>query len=82
MGSCNTLKDLPNKVCVPNETEGLNLSVFNMITGINESEILAKLISRKCKCKFYRRKCNSNHDKCRCDCKNPKEHNTYGKDYI
>ena len=35
VGSCNTLNDLSNKVCVPNETEKLNLSVFNMITGIN-----------------------------------------------
>ena len=29
---CNTLNDLANKVCVPNKTEDLNLSVFNMIT--------------------------------------------------
>ena len=35
VGSCNTLNDLSNKVCVPNKTEDLNLSVFNMITGIN-----------------------------------------------
>ena len=30
MGSCNTLTDLSNKVCVPNRTEDLNLSVFNI----------------------------------------------------
>ena len=36
VGSCNSLNDLSNKVCVPNKTEDLNLSVFNMITGINE----------------------------------------------
>ena len=35
VGGCNTLNDLSNKVCVPNKTEDLNLSVFNMITGIN-----------------------------------------------
>ena len=29
-GSCNTLNNLSNKVCVPNKTEDLNLSVFNM----------------------------------------------------
>ena len=34
--SCNTLNDLSNKVCVLNKTEDLNLSVFNMITRINE----------------------------------------------
>ena len=35
-GNCNILNDLPNEVCVSNETEDLNLSVLNMITGINE----------------------------------------------
>ena len=52
VGSCNTLNDLPNKACVPNKTEDLDLSVFNMITGINESKTLTKHISCKCKCKF------------------------------
>ena len=31
-GSCNNINDLSNKVCVPNKTENLNISVFNMIT--------------------------------------------------
>ena len=60
IGSCNTFHDLSNKVCVPNETEDLNLSVFNMITGINELKTLTKHILCKCKCKFDGRKCNSN----------------------
>ena len=32
----NSLDNLSNKVCVPNETEDLNLHVLNMITRINE----------------------------------------------
>ena len=40
MRSCNTLNDLSRRICVPNQTEDLNLSVFNMETGINESKIL------------------------------------------
>ena len=40
--SCN---DLSNKVCLPNKTEDLNLSVFSLITGINESKILTNHIS-------------------------------------
>ena len=61
VGSCVTLTDLSNEVCVPNnQTEDLNLSVFNMITGINESKALTKHISCECKCKFHERKCNSN----------------------
>ena len=50
--SCNTLNDLSSKVCVPNKTEDLNLSVFNMITGTNESKTLTNDISCECKCKF------------------------------
>ena len=35
-GSCDTLNDLSNKICVPNKTKDLNIIVFNMITEINE----------------------------------------------
>ena len=52
VGSCITLNDLSNKVCVPNKTEDLNLSMFNMITGINESKTLTKHISCGYKCRF------------------------------
>ena len=34
VGSCNDINDLSNKVRVTNKTEYLNLSLFNMITGI------------------------------------------------
>ena len=59
VGRCNTLNDLSNKVCVPNKTEDLNLSMFNIFTGINESKTLTKHISCECKCTFDGRKCNS-----------------------
>ena len=63
--------------------QDLNRTVFNMITGINESKTLTKHISCECKCKFDGRKCNSyqlwNNDKCRCECK--KRH-VCEKDYI
>ena len=49
VGSWNTLNDLSNKVCVPNKIEDLNLSMFNMFTGINESKPLTKHISCDCK---------------------------------
>ena len=45
VGSCNTLNDVLNKVCVPNKTKNLNLTVFYMIAGISESKILTKHIS-------------------------------------
>ena len=59
-GSCNTLDEVSGRECVLNETEYLNLNVFNMITGINESRTLPKHISCKCECNFYRRKCQLN----------------------
>ena len=69
---------MSNEVCVPNKTEDLNLSVFNMIWGINESKTLTKHFTCECKCRFGGRKCNSNqksnNDKCWCECKNLKEH--------
>ena len=52
MGSCNIVNDLSNKACVPNKRGDLNLIVFNKITGINESAIVTKHTSYKCKCKF------------------------------
>ena len=63
VGSCNTFNDLFNKVYVPIETEDLNLSVLNMITGLNGSKTLTKYITSKCKCKFYGRKCNPNQNR-------------------
>ena len=58
-GSCNTINDLSNKACVLNKSEELNLSVFRMITRINESKTLSKHISCESKCKFDRKKSNS-----------------------
>ena len=72
LGSNNTLNDSSHKLCVPNLTGDLNLSMFNMITRINESKTLIKLISCEWKCKFDERKCNLNqwwnNNKCQCEC--------------
>ena len=59
VGTCNTLNNLSNKVCVSNKTEDLILSVSNIITGINQSNALTKQVSRECKFRFYGKKCNS-----------------------
>ena len=73
VGNCNTVNDICHKVCIPNKTEDLNLSAFNMITGINESKTLTKHISCACICKFDEAKCKSNQwwniHKCPCECK-------------
>ena len=73
VGSCNTLNDLSNKVCVPNKTEDLNISLLNKIRGINESKKLTKHKSCECKCQFDGTKSHSNqwwnNNKCHCECK-------------
>ena len=50
VGRCNAFNDFSNKECVPNEAEDLNLSVFDLITGINELKARTRHIS--CECKF------------------------------
>ena len=41
--NCNSLNDISYKICVPNKTEDINLSVFNMITGRNESKTFMRM---------------------------------------
>ena len=53
LASYNTLNDLSNKVFFQEkETEDLNPSVFNVITGMNEQKRLTKNISYECKQKL------------------------------
>ena len=42
------LNDLSNIVCFPNKTENLNIYVFDMTIGKNESNILTK--DKSCEC--------------------------------
>ena len=60
VGSYSTLIESSNKQWVPNRAEDLNLSLFNIITGINHLKALTNHISCECQCKFDGRKCSSN----------------------
>ena len=57
----NTFNDLSNKVSPPSKTEDSNLSMLNIITGIDESRTLTKHVSCQCKCKFDGRRYNLNY---------------------
>ena len=57
-GSCNILGDLSSRINVPNKAEDVSLSVFNMITKINESKALTKDVWYEFKCKFDGKKYN------------------------
>ena len=59
--------DLYGRIYVPKKTKYINLSLFNMITKINES----KNYLLNCRCAFDGRKCNvnqkRNNNKCLCE---------------
>ena len=69
---------------VYDKKQDINWNVLNMITRTNESKTSTKRIPWKYICEFDDRKCNSNQKwnsyKYWCECKNPKEHNSFGKD--
>ena len=60
--SCNSLADLSSRIYVSNKAEDVNVSIFNIITKINESKTLTKYVLFDCKRKFDGRTCNSNHE--------------------
>ena len=67
-GSCNTINDLYPRVCVSNkEKKNMNLKVFNLMSGVNETRFLVQHESSSCKCGLKGSVCNSkqkwNHDK-------------------
>ena len=47
-GSCNVLSP---KICVPKETEDINVKAFNMIKHKDEAKAMTERISCDCKCK-------------------------------
>ena len=71
-GSCNTLDNPIEKLCVPNVIKGLNMKVCNFLTMLNETRNVLWHESCKSVCKLNSSVCNNkqvwNDDTCRCDC--------------
>ena len=71
-GSCITLDNPIEKLCVPNVIKGLNMKVYNFLTMLNETRNVLWHESCKCVCKLNSSVCNnkqiSNSNTCRCDC--------------
>ena len=38
-GNCSTINDLYVPLCVPNKVKNLNVKVFNLMLGVNETSI-------------------------------------------
>ena len=71
-GSCNTLDNPIEILCVPNVIKGLNMKVYNFLTMLNETRNVLWHESFKCVCKLNSSICNNkqiwNSNTCRCDC--------------
>ena len=57
-GSCNTLDNPIEKLCVPNVIKGLNMKVYNFLTMLNETRNVLWHESGKCVCKLNSSVCN------------------------
>ena len=72
-GSCNNINNPLAKLCVPDVVKSLNVKVFNLMSGINETRRIEWHETCKRKCRFEHSVCNNkkrwNDDKCRCECK-------------
>ena len=70
-GSCNVLSP---KICVPKETNNINVKAFNMTANKNEAKTMTKPIPCDCKYKFNNTTCSSNrkwnNKTCQGECKN------------
>ena len=85
-GSCNNINDPFAKMCVPDIVKNLNVKVFNLMSGTNETRHLKWNETCKCKCRLDASVCNNkqrrNDDKCRCGCKELTHKGVYDKGYI
>ena len=52
VGSCNTLDNHVEKLCVSNVNKGLNMKVYNFLTMLNETRNVLWHESCKCVCKL------------------------------
>ena len=51
-GSCNNINNPLPKLCVPNVAKTLNVKVFNLVSGTNETRRIEWPETCKCKCRF------------------------------
>ena len=72
-GSCNDINNPLAKLSVPDVVKNLNVKVFNLVSGINETRLIEWHETCKCKRKFehsvYNNKQRWNDHKCKCECK-------------
>ena len=58
-GSCNNINNPLAKLCVPDVVKNLNVKVFNLVSGTNETRRIEWHETCKCKCRFNSSVCNN-----------------------
>ena len=59
IGSCNNINNPLAKFCVPDAVKNLNVKVFNVVSGIDETRHIEWHETCKCKCRFEHGVCNN-----------------------
>ena len=59
-GSCNTIYDPYTRVCVPNKVKNMNVKVFNLMSGVDETKFSVQHESCEYKCVLNGSLCNTN----------------------
>ena len=49
VGSCSIIDDPYARMCVPNKVKNMNVKVFNLMSGVNETIFLVQRESCKCR---------------------------------
>ena len=72
-GNCNDINDPYSTICVPDVLKNLNIKVFSLMSGTNETRFIEWDERCKCECRLDAIVCNNkqrwNKNKCRCECK-------------
>ena len=58
--NCNNIDDPYGPVCVTNKVKNINLKVFNLLSGVDETRFFVQHGSWKCKCGLNEIVCKSN----------------------
>ena len=85
-GSCDNINDLYANLCVPDVAKNMNIKLFNLMSGTNETRHIKWHKTCKCKCRLDASTCNSkqpwNKDKCTCEYKELIDKGICGKVFI
>ena len=56
---CNTIDDSYARACIPDKVKNINVTIFNLISGVNETGFLVQHDSSECKFRLNESVCDS-----------------------